>query len=174
MGQPKAPPIEMSPRHQELLMQLSRNHSTAQQIAKRARILIQASQGVSNSQIRRDLSIAYNTVKNWRKRWESVYASLLVYEKGVDGQGVTDKELTERLIAILQDEARSGAPTVISLAQLEQLVALACEKPSDYGIERTDWTYDLLAETAISQGIVESISGAWLGTLIKKNAAPTS
>lgn len=174
MGKPKASALEMTVRHKKLLLQLIRKHNTPQQIAKRARILMMASQGMSHSQIHRDLALSYHTVLSWRKRWLSSYESFLIFERGIDGQGVTDKELTDRLIDLLKDELRSGAPKVFTLAQRQQLVALACKKPSDFGVQMTDWTYEKLAKTAIAQGIVESISGAWLGVILKKYSPSTS
>ncbi len=165
MCKPKASALEMTGHHKKLLLQIIRKHNTPQQIAKRVSILMMASQGLSHSQIHRDIAISYHTVLSWRKRWSSSYESLLIFEKGVDGQGVSDKELTDRLMELLKDELRSGAPKVFTLSQRHQLVALACKKPSDFGIEMTDWTYELLAKTAISQGIMESISGAWLGVI---------
>lgn len=174
MGKPQAAALEMRERHKKLLLQLSRQHSTAQQIAKRARILLMASDGMSNAQIHRDLAVAYNTVLSWRKRWLSNYKSLLQFEKGPEGDGVSDKELRDRLLELLKDESRSGAPKVFTLSQRQQIVALACKKPGDFGIEMTDWTYEMLAKTAIAQGIVEHISGAWLGVILKKYRPLTS
>jgi len=54
------------------------------------------------------------------------------------------------------------------LEQKQQLIALACENPQDYGLEITDWTYEMLAKTAIAKMIVETISPSHLGKILKK------
>ena len=48
------------------------------------------------------------------------------------------------------------------------MIALSCEKPEDYGRPITHWTPRELAEEAIKQGIVESISASYMAALLKK------
>jgi len=174
MGKPKAKALEMKERHKKELTRIVSKHKSGQQLVKRSRILLMAGAGISNSQIQRELQMSYHTILSWRKRWVSNYDSLLIFESGESGQGMRDSQLHDRILEILKDKPRSGAPKVFTLAQRKQLVALACKKPEDYGIEMTDWTYDMLAKTAIAQGIVERISGAWLGTILKKYGTRTA
>ena len=42
-------------------------------------------------------------------------------------------------------------------------------KPKDYGYVMTDWTHQNLAEAAVKQGVVETISASYTGRLLKKN-----
>ncbi|TAG96581.1 MAG: helix-turn-helix domain-containing protein [Sphingobacteriales bacterium] len=74
----------------------------------------------------------------------------------------------------LDDLPRSGAPKRISLSQEQQIVALACEKPRDHGVEMTNWTHEMLARVAISKGILESISSRYVGEILKKKQVATS
>ena len=46
---------------------------------------------------------------------------------------------------------------------------MACEPPEDYERPITHWTYAELADELAKQGVVESISPAYLGRLLKKN-----
>lgn len=45
---------------------------------------------------------------------------------------------------------------------------MACCKPADYGIEHTNWTRETLAHVSKSLGIVDQISGRYVGKIIKK------
>ncbi|MEN0051363.1 MAG: helix-turn-helix domain-containing protein [Bacteroidota bacterium] len=157
-----------------LLTQLSVKHNTSQQKLKRIKILLKGREGQSNSQISRDLSISYKTVLKWRKRWLSEYESLQGIEEAIQKGEEKKNALSKALVKFLQDQARSGAPKTFSLAQRQQIVALCCESPKDYGLEMTDWTHEMLAKTAISKGIVPSISASHLGKILKKSALTTT
>ena len=167
-GKPVAPAIPMTERQKRILTKISQAHTTSQQIAKRVKILLLASEGRSNSSIPADVGTTYNTVLTWRRRWLSEYDKLLVYESGPDGQGITDQKLSKYMLGILKDFPRSGAPKVFTMEQEQQLLALACDKPIDHGLEITDWTHEMLAKTAIAKGIVKTISASHLGKILKK------
>jgi len=94
------------------------------------------------------------------------------FEKGKDGQGVSDLELRRYLLGVLKDIARSGTPKTFTAAQEQQIVALACEEPNHHGIPITDWTHEMLAKTAIAKNIVSTISSSQVGRILKN--MPTS
>ncbi len=74
------------------------------------------------------------------------------------------------MLALLRDRPRSGAPRRITLSQRQQIVALACEAPEDFGIEMTQWNREALAqEVAVDKGIVETISPRYVSVVLKKN-----
>lgn len=52
------------------------------------------------------------------------------------------------------------------LEQILQLFAIACEKPETYGRPISHWTARELADEAIKQGVVESISPRHVGRLM--------
>jgi hypothetical protein len=120
------------------------------------------------------LGISLNTVKSWRRRWESAYDDLVIYESHLHNQQVSPLDFRKRLINTLKDLPRSGAPKIITLAQEKQIIALACRKPADYQVEMTDWTHEMLAKVAIAKGIVASISSRQVGRILKKHPSPTS
>lgn len=178
-GQAPAPAIPMSHRQYDLLLAESRKRTLQRQYCERIEILLRASNlwvggSENNAQIKRTMGISLNTVKLWRKRWTDFYAQLLVFEQGKDGTGVSDQILLQQMLTCLEDLPRSGHPKEITLAQEHQIVALACRKPSDFGIEMTTWTQQMLAHVAITQQIVSSISPRYVGTILKKKPTKTS
>jgi putative transposase len=78
------------------------------------------------------------------------------------------------MLAVLEDAPRSGAPVRISMAQKQQITALACRKPQDYGIPVTQWNREMLAQVAVAQGIVETISPRYISELLKNQRTTTA
>lgn len=176
-GKPAAAAIELSNRIYTLFVEESRKRTIKRHHLERINILISAStQGgaKSNGQISRDLALSYNTVKTWRNRWTSFYPAILTFEEGPTGEGVSDTVLMVKILSYLEDAPRSGAPRIFTLAQTQQIVALACQKPTEHGIEMTTWTHEMLAHIAISKGIVDTISSRYVGILLKKKPPSTT
>lgn len=141
-------PIELAEEERSALEQIFKNPTTAQQIAQRARIILMANTGMKHQEIAEQLAIGMNVVTLWTKRWlEKVY---------------------DPIEARLQDSQRSGRAPTIRPSQVCELVALACETPQAHSRPTTHWTHRELAEEAISQGIVESISASQVGRILKK------
>jgi len=158
----------MTEQQKQMLHQMLRAHGRAQQMAKRIKILLLAHEGKSHTAICAQTGVSYKTVLSWRGRWQSAYEQLGFYKSEVGGKNISDKELSKYLRNLLTDLPRSGAPKVFTLDQRQQLVALACDKPSTHGIPISGWTHEMLAKTAIAKGIVESISASHLGKILKK------
>ncbi|MDX1910864.1 MAG: helix-turn-helix domain-containing protein [Saprospiraceae bacterium] len=169
-----APALVMTDRQRRVLEQESRKRTTLRQYHDRISILLYSQEGKSISWVSSHLSISYNTVKSWRRRWAAQYSTLLEFEKGKDGQGVSDGELLDAMLGLVSDLDRSGAPARITLAQKQQIIALACDKPDTYGVQMTDWTHEMLAKVAMAQGIVDTISRRHLGGILKKKPLATS
>jgi putative transposase len=167
-GHPPAPALKLTPRQYRVLSTYHRKNSIPYRNKVRISILLGGYQGQPNKQLARELGISLNKVKHWRGRWQSSYEELLVYEQGEDGEGVKDHELLKKMLSYLADAPRSGAPARITTPQKEQLVALACEKPSDYGVEQTHWNRDQLAEVVMRLGIMEKISPRYVSEILKK------
>jgi putative transposase len=132
----------------EILVQITRKRTAEQSIVRRARIILMSDAGVRNKAIAAELGVGDQVVTIWTKRWCDT----------------EDKPVLERL----QDLPRSGAPDKFTPEQHCLIVALSCEKPTDHGRPITDWTQRELAEEAIKQGIVESISPCHVGRMLKK------
>jgi transposase len=167
-GKPIAAALPMNELQRRLLEQESRKRSTPHQNYVRIPILLRGAQGQSNSQITRELGISYTTVLAWRTRWQESYPILLEYEQGADGNGVSDQALLREMLAYLQDKPRSGTPKRITLAEEQQLIALACTKPADHGVIMTNWTHVMLAQMAVEKGLIARISPRYVGVILKK------
>ena len=155
MPGPKAIEIRLSSAEKEALEKLVKGHKTGQQIALRARIVLGAGQGESNSQIVRELGVRMNTVRLWRSRWSLLQPIPL-----------TELSAHERL----EDAPRSGAPLRITADQRCQIEKLACEQPQKSGRPISHWTNREIADELIKQGIVEKISPRHAGRLLKEAA----
>ena len=142
--------LHLSETERNELQQLVNRHSTQQQIALRARIILLADNGQNHRQIARELEIGRDMARLWRNRW---------------------LELAERelpAIERLQDAERSGAPATFSMEQVVELFALACSDPGNYGRPISHWTERELADEMIKQSIVESISPRHVGRLLEE------
>jgi putative transposase len=153
MPGPKAEAIELTEAVEEGLKALEKGHKTAQQIAKRARIIRMAARGDDNPTIGRLAGVNRNTVSLWRKRWLQLEAIPL-----------DELSVAERL----EDLPRPGAPARITAEQRCQLEAMACAPPTETGRPISEWTGREIADEMIKQHIVETISPRHAARLLKR------
>jgi hypothetical protein len=173
-GKP-APVVRLSPRQERLLTTYrNKRNSCPVQYRRRIDIILHSAHKVNNSQLSEKLGVRRHTVAKWRNSWAAEYEQLCAYEAGTDGQGVKDHELLQRMLDMLSDQARCGSPKRISMAQENQIVALACRKPEEFGVAMTQWNREMLAKVAIAQGIVDSISPRYISEILKKKRASTA
>jgi transposase len=151
MRGPKPALLELNKREQRALEELARRHSTPQQIALRGRIILAAAQGKNNAQVGRELGVKADTVRCWRMRWIGLQAASL-----------DDLDVHERL----SDVPRPGRPAQITAEQICQMIALACEAPSERPISH--WTGREIADEVMARGIVTQISPRHAARLLKK------
>jgi putative transposase len=143
-------PLQLTETQREQLQQLVNRHSTPQQIAVRASVILLADKGLNHREIAGELNISRDMARLWRNRWLEL--------------SVKDSPIVERLA----DAPRSGGPMTFSLEQILQLFAIACEKPEDYGRPISHWTVRELADEVVKQGIVMSISPRHVGRLLEE------
>lgn len=151
MRGPKPDPLSLTESDRNDLERLVRRHSTSQQLALRGRIILEANAGKNNSQIARELGVSVETVRAWRTRWLTVQEI-----------AQADLSVAERLA----DVPRPGRPSQITAEQTCQLVALACEAPSERPISQ--WTGREIADEVMRRGIIEQISPRHAARLLKK------
>lgn len=159
MPGPQAAVIELSPAAKARLEELVCGHTTEQQIAKRAKIILKSASGQETGSTSREVGVARKTVFNWRKRWLSLEAIPL-----------EELSVKERL----EDLARPGAPLVITATQRCQLEALACESPEKAGRPISQWSGREIADELIQRKIVETISARHAARLLKRCIHSTS
>jgi transposase len=124
-------PLVLSDDERSQLESWVRRPKTLQRLALRARIVLAAASGLSNTRIAADLGITLPTVGKWRQRF-----------------------LTDRLGG-LADEPRPGTPRSVTDAQVEEAITVTLEsKPAD----ATHWsTRSLAKKLGLSQTAVSRI-----------------
>jgi transposase len=153
MRGPKPPAITLTEVERQELEQLIKRHSTPQQIALRARLILAAADGLNNAQVARQEAVSVDSARHWRTRW-----------LGLQPIALEDLSAEERLA----DAPRSGKPPTITDEQVCQIMALACEAPERSGRPISQWSGREIAEEIKRRGIVEQISGRHAGRLLKR------
>ena len=148
MARCAATPISLSTKDRHRLEAIVRQHHAPQSLVLRARVILLAAAGVGVRETARELGIGRKTVQRWRKRW---LAS-------------AEQPFAKRLC----DAPRPGTPPTFMPEQICQIIALACEPPSESGRPFTHWTHATLAMAASEEGIVESISGHSVGRFLRE------
>ncbi len=152
MPGPKPEQIELSEQAQQDLAKLAGRHTTGQQKAQRARIILKAAEGQNNAEIGREVKQSLDMVRLWRRRWLELAAI-----------GLDDLSVEERL----EDLPRPGAPSRLSTDQVCQIEQMACEAPEQAGRPISQWTGREIADELVGRGIVESISARHAARLLK-------
>ena len=159
MRGPKPPAIDVTDEERQALETLSRRHTTPQQVALRARLILAAAAGLNNAQVARREGVDVETARLWRGRW-----------LGLRPVALADLSVEERLA----DAPRSGAPARITAEQVCRIVALACAAPSASGRPISQWTGREVADEAVARGIVPALSPRHAGRLLKRGtSSPT-
>jgi len=137
-----------------------RRHSAPQQQVLRARIILLAAAGQSNTQIAKELGVTRETAVLWRKRWAK-YAAVPLAEQSVSQR--------------LEDAPRPGKPRRITAEQICRITALACEQPAQAGRPISQWTGREIADEVMARGIVETISPRHAARVLKRGpCSPTA
>lgn len=105
MAHPPAPQLVVSPAERAALERLVRARTTEQRLAQRARIVLDAAEGVANKRIAAQRDVNLMTVLLWRRRFER-----------------------ERL-AGLREAARPGRPPLYTRDDRDRVIALTLEPP---------------------------------------------
>lgn len=156
MRGPKPTRLELDAVIRSELEQLVRRHTTPQQLALRARIVLACAGEANNGQIARELGVNVDTVRLWRTRWLACAPASL-----------EDLPIIERL----SDAPRSGKPVRITAEQVCQIIELACEAPERAGRPISQWTAREIADEVKARGIVEQISDRHAARLLKRGAS---
>jgi transposase len=141
---PRLKPLTLTQDERSKLTAWTRRPKTAQRLALRARIVLAAADGRTNTAIAADLRVTLQTVGKWRRRFLA---------RRLDG---------------LTDEPRPGPPRTITDARVEEVVTRTLEtKPSN----ATHWsTRGMAKQTGLSQ---TAISRIWRAFGLKPHRAET-
>jgi transposase len=152
----RATPLTLATDERQGLESLVRRHSTPQQVATRARIVLAAAEGQRLVRIAEQVGLSRESVRLWRDRWVAL-------------QDIPLAELSvEQRLA---DAPRPGAPARITAEQVCQVVALACEAPAASGRPISQWTHQEIADEIIRRGIVATISPRHAARLVKRGTS---
>ena len=102
----------------------------------RARIVLAAAEGATNTEIAAEVGVHVDTVRKWRRRFAAA---------GLPG---------------LDDLPRSGRRRAFTPVQVAEVKALACTLPAETGQPLSRWSSADLATEAITRGLAETISAA--------------
>ncbi len=152
MPGPRLELIELSDKARRDLEKLGARHTTGQQKAQRARIILKAAEGKTNADIAREVNQSIDMVRLWRRRWREL-----------EPIGWDDLSVEERL----DDLPRPGAPSRLSADQLCQIEQMACEAPEKAGRPISQWTGREIADELVKRGIVDRISPRHAARLLK-------
>ena len=124
-------PITVTPNARQQLESMVRSQSLAQGLVRRARIVLLAADGMTNTDVAQQLGLSKPTVGKWRQRF---------IEQGLMG---------------LYDELRPGAPRSIDDERIAELIRTTLKsKPKD----GTHWTCRSIAEeTKLSKSTVQRL-----------------
>ena len=123
--------IELTEAEERDLRQVLKTPSASQEQAVRARIVLRASEGASNTEIAREVGVSLPTVGLWRRNFS---------ERRMDG---------------LETAPRSGRPREISDEEVQRVLAKTLERPPD---GTTQWSVRrLAAATGLSSSTVHRI-----------------
>ncbi len=156
--------ITVTPPQQAILEGLVRQHSCPQALALRIRIVLGAAAGLRNEPLARQLHCTPTTIRKWRARWAAAEAQLAATE-------VDAPDLQALIAAVLADAPRPGAPDTFTAEQIIQIINVACTPPAAAGRPVERWTPRDLADEAVKQGIVTSISPRSVGRFLKAGRA---
>lgn len=148
--------IDMIPvlttRMKAILESFSQSRSLPASLVKRSRIILMASQGITNRIIANELALHYINVGTWRNR----FLQNLPHFREVEA--IDSEKLSDEIVRILSDVRRSGAHPKFTQEQIMCIIDLACKNPSDFGYEVSHWSLPLLVEEIQKQRIADRIS----------------
>ena len=140
----RARSVRLTAAERHRLKKTARGHKSPARDKLRARIVLDAAQGLPNAEIARRSAVTVDTVRKWRGRFAA---------EGLDG---------------LADRKRSGRPPAFTPVQVAEVKALACQLPTQTGVPLAKWSCPDLAREAVTAGITEALSAStvrrWLAT----------
>ena len=149
----KAARIRLSEKQYGILQQIERSTTAPQRLVQRARLILLAFAGKLNVVIAVEVGLARKQIGLWRVRWQESFDALVAIECR-ESQAALRRAVED----VLNAAPRGGSPGKFTAEQVTQVLAIACEHPSQSGLPIDTWTGRELAAEVIRRKIVESIS----------------
>ncbi len=170
-GTRPALPLTVNSQVGSILEKECRKDKISVSFKKRLLIIRDGIEGRSKYSTSKELGVSYRMINLWRNRWS---VSILKKEHGIENVNtstpIKDHEILDMIKEVLTDRPRSGTPKRITMATEELIVALACDKPTNHGVEMSRWTWEMLAHVAKAKDIVDQISPRHVGNILKKKS----
>ena len=162
----KAPAIELSKKIIEILKNFAASYPLPSCIVLRSRLLLMATEGESSTKTAQILGFSRNIVNTWRKYFHENTGLLLQTEEAC--RSSDNMEDLPRLVkSFLSDKPRLGKPPVFTPEETMFINEPACRDPKDFGHGLSHWNLTSLAQEAVRQKIVTSISPASVHRFLK-------
>ncbi len=156
MPGPRPEKIELGEQVRQALERRVGRHTTGQQKAQRARIILKAAAGKTPAEIGTELKISVDRATLWRQRWLELQPISL-----------SDLSGEERLA----DLPRPGAPARLTADQRCPIEQMACQGPEKAGRPSSQWTGREIGDELMKRGIVEHSWPRHAARLLKKGAS---
>jgi transposase len=143
------------------LEEIAKSRKNRQDHIERANVILLCEKNQSDVQVAKKLNVTRPTVKKWRERWKKAQKKLAIIdvnEKGID--------YTKKILSMLTDNERSGAPSKFTAQQICQIISVACESPEESKTPISHWSLSSLKHELIKRGIVENISTSRLSVFL--------
>ena len=158
----RATPINLSELQEKHLKKLAKGTHSKLHHKERAQYILLANDGLTNTAIAHECGCTRKTAQKWRDRWDEAQPEVDIIEQQQPHQ------LKSFVQSVLEDQYRSGAPQKFQPEQVAEIIQLACQEPQSLELPFTHWSNSLLAEQAISKGIVDTISPRHVGRLLEE------
>jgi len=156
--------VLVTQRQADLLTEFSRSKSVPQSLAQRACIVMLSFEGLSNEEIAQRVGVNRLQVGLWRRRWRDNWDALSLLECR------EPSKLREAIREVFRDSPRRGCPPRITADQVNQIQAVACEKPRSSGRPISHWTVRELRDEVLQRGIIREISESQVGRYLRQSA----
>jgi hypothetical protein len=149
----KAAKVMLTENQKGILEQIASSTTAARRLVQRACLILLAFARRRNVAIAAEVGLARKQVGLWRVRWQASFDALVAMECRE-----SHAALRRAIADVLSDAPRGGSPGTFTAEQVTQVLAVACEKPSQSGLPIDNWTARELTAAVVRRGIVTSIS----------------
>jgi len=149
----KAAAITITEKQQAILHQITQARTSTVQHVQRARVILLAFDKMLNREIADEVQLERHSVGLWRLRWQQSFEALVAIECRE-----TNATLARAIEQVLSDAPRCGSPGTFTAEQVTEILATACEPPTESGRPINRWTHRELTDEVIQRGVVKLIS----------------
>lgn len=163
-----AAPVKIPEDIRHILSKFAKSRTFPTRQVQRARIILLAAEGLNNMQISTQVGLGQDSVSKW---WGRFLKSLPLLQEVAEK---APSRLEEAVSFFLNDCPRSGQPSHYTDEQITKILEIAFRDPQEFGYEVSHWSLNLIAEVAVREGIVESISAKTVSRFLKYGRNPST